>query len=536
VKNTIRNIILLLLIGLISPSCKDLDLAPLDQPSDLTFWQTEEDAVNAVNACYGDLYNAETYIFTVSLSDNAYTKSNNGNLVRDVANGNYDAAHPLMQQVWSARYAGIRRCNIVLENIDRVIELDESLKSRLKAEVRFIRAFHYFVLVNHFGGVPLIEKVLTIDESKNVTRASREAVVNFIYQELDAAYQNLPVNTAYAADEKGRIAKGAALALKTRMYLYNGEWENVVASAETLMNGTEAGTYSIFPSYPGLFKMQNENNQEVILDVQFLPIRRTHGFQYFLIPPTEGGYAAISPSQELVNSYLMLNGESIFEAGSGWDENNPYENRDPRLKATIVYDGYQWVRPDGSTVTIDTRPGSGPNSIGYSSNTTPTGYYVAKYFDPTAQNLTNSGLNLILIRYADILLMYAEAKNELGQFDQETWNKTIREIRERAGFTDPNALMFDASLSQSELRDVIRRERRTELALEGLRIFDIVRWNIAEDVLNGWLHGMKTDNSTEDNGYERVDFRTFDPNKHYLWPIPQSEIDKNSNLEQNPNW
>ncbi|MFC6997073.1 RagB/SusD family nutrient uptake outer membrane protein [Rufibacter roseus] len=532
----LRKIIVLLFIGLISQSCKELDLAPWDRPSDLTFWQTKEDAVNAVTACYGDLYNAETYIFNESLSDNAYTKSNNGNLVRDIANGNYDASNPLLQQVWANRYAGIRRCNQVLANIDRVAELDPSLKERLRAEARFLRAFHYFVLVNHFGGVPLIENVITIDESRNVVRASRETIVNFIHQELDLAYQNLPVNTAYAETDIGRATKGAALALKARMYLYDSNWPKVVETTEILMNGTAAGTYSLFPSYAGLFKMSNENNQEVIFDVQFMPIRRTHRIQYFLIPPTEGGYAAISPSQELVDSYLTINGRVISENGSGWNENTPYQNRDPRLRATIVYDGYPWVRADGTTTTINTRPGSGANSIGYSSNTTPTGYYVAKYFDPTAQNLVNSGLNLILIRYADVLLMHAEAKNELGQFNQDVWNKTIRRLRERAGFTDPNALMFPSNLGQAGLRDIIRRERRVELAFEGLRYYDIKRWQIADEVLNGWLHGMKTNNSSEDNGYERVDLRRFDPAKHYLWPIPQSERDRTNNLEQNPNW
>lgn len=530
-----RIIVLLLCIGLICQSCKDLDLAPLDRPSDLTFWQTKEDAVNAVNASYGDLYNAETLIFSESLTDNSFTRTNNGNLVRDVANGNYDAAHPLMQQVWADRYAGIRRCNLVLENIDRVPDLEQNLRDRLRAEARFIRAFHYFILVNHFGGVPLIESTISIDEARDVVRESRETIVNFIYQELDLAYQDLPVNTAYAANEAGRITKGAALALKARMHLYEGDWEKVVAATETLLSGSEAGSYSLFPSYAGLFKMGNENNQEVILDVQFLPIRRTHRIQYFLIPPTEGGFAAISPSQELVDSYITTNGRAISENGSEYDENNPYENRDPRLKATIIYDGYSWARSDGSNVTIDTREGSGPNSIGYSSNTTPTGYYVAKYFDPTAQNLVNSGLNLILIRYADVLLMHAEAKNELGQFNQEIWDKTIRRLRSRAGFTDANALDF-ASVIQSELREIIRRERRTELAMEGLRYYDIKRWRIAEDVLNGWLHGIKTNNSSEDNGYQRVDFRRFDPTKHYVWPIPQSELDRTNSLEQNSNW
>ena len=534
-RKNIKYILLLLFSGLLSPACKDLDLAPIDKASDLTFWEKKQDAINAVNACYSDIYDAETLIFGESLSDNSYTKSNNGSLVRDVANGNYDAAHPLMQQVWAQRYAGIRRCNTVLANIDKVTDLDATLNKRLTAEARFIRAFHYFILVNHFGDVPLVETELSIEEAGKVTRNERQAVIDFIYRELDLAYQDLPKNTEYGAEDAGRITKGAALALKARMELYNGEWSKVVSTTQQLMAGTDAGSYSLYPSYSGLFKSENENNSEIILDVQYMPVRRTHGIQYFLIPPTEGGYAAISPSQELVNNYIMTNGKAISETGSGWNENDPYANRDPRLKSTIAYHGYEWTRPDGSKVTINTNKGTGDNSIGYSSNTTATGYYVAKFFDPSAQNLVNSGLNLPLIRFADVLLMHAEAQMELGQLNEAVWNATIAKIRQRAGFSDAAALNFPG-VPANALKSVIRSERRSELAMEGLRVFDIRRWKTAETVLNGWLHGIKTDNQAADQGYERVDQRVFDPGKHYLWPVPQSERDKNSLLVQNPNW
>lgn len=533
-----KSYIIPILLGLTIPglsACKKLDLAPLDKPSDITFWQTAEDAVNAVNACYSDLYSAETLLFAESLSDNAYTRSNNGNQVRDVANGNYDAAHPLMQQVWSQRYVGIRRCNTLLANIDRVEGMDEGLNRRLKAETRFIRAFHYFTLLDNFGGVPLVDREITIEESAELTRNTKEEVLDFIYNDLDAALSDLPRKDEYAAADAGRITKGAVLALQAKVQLYNREWQNVVETTAQIMDGL-AGTYRLFDRYGDLFKMENENNAEILLDVQFMPIRRTHNIQYFYIPPTEGGYAALSPSQELVDNYLMLNGKGIAEAGSGYEEEDPYTDRDPRMAATIVYDGYPWLRSDGSTFTIQTRPGSGQNSLAHSSNTTPTGYYVAKIFDPSAQNLVNSGLNLIVLRYADVLLMHAEAKNELSALDAATWDQTVRLLRIRAGFTEAAAIEYAAGKSQSDWREIIRRERRTELAMEGSRIFDIRRWEIGAEVLNGWLHGMKTDRSSEDNGYERVDLRSFDPAKHYLWPIPQTERDRNANLVQNPGW
>ena len=147
-----------------------------------------------------------------------------------------------------------------------------------------------------------------------------------------------------------------------------------------------------------------------------------------------------------------------------------------------------------------------------------------------------SGLNMIILRYADVLLMHAEALAELGQLDASAWNKTIRLIRERAGFVDATALDFPGGGPEA-LKNIVRRERRCELALEGLRHKDIIRWKTAENVLNGWCHGLKTgDVVGADNGYVRIENRVFNPAKHYLWPIPQNERDLNKNLTQNPSW
>lgn len=142
----------------------------------------------------------------------------------------------------------------------------------------------------------------------------------------------------------------------------------------------------------------------------------------------------------------------------------------------------------------------------------------------------------MLIRYADVLLMYAEAKNEIAKLDQPTWDMTIRPLRARAGFTDAGTLNFNASLSQGDFRTIIRRERRVELAMEGLRIYDIRRWKTAETVLNGYVHGAKFSDPGIDNGYIRANSRYFDPGKHYLWPIPRDERALNSHLTQNPGW
>ncbi|HEY0272112.1 MAG TPA: RagB/SusD family nutrient uptake outer membrane protein, partial [Chitinophaga sp.] len=352
----------------------------------------------------------------------------------------------------------------------------------------------------------------------------------------------LPTKQQYDAADAGRITSGAAIALKARVLLYENRWAEVVTECEKLMSG-QYGQYGLFSSYEGIFLPQNENNIEDILDVQYVPEVRTYADYFDLAPLSVGARDnAMAPLQELVNDYLMLNGKAITETGSGYDESHPYQDRDPRMTATIVYDGYAWKKPDGSTQTIYIKPGSDPDQskkldeYGPGRVSSPTGYYMRKYYDPQGGNNFLSGLNLILIRYADVLLMYAEAKNELGQMDADTWTKTISALRTRAGFTDPAALNFNAAWSKADLQTIIRRERRCELAMEGTRIFDLRRWKTAEKVLNGWAHGARFGDPSIDNGYIRVTQRTFNAQKHYLWPVPRDERALDPNLGQNPNW
>jgi len=315
----------------------------------------------------------------------------------------------------------------------------------------------------------------------------------------------------------------------------------VVTICQQLMAGTN-GTYSLFPTYDGLFLPQNENNNEVMLDVEYVPEVRAYTDFFDMAPLSVGARDnALAPTQELVDSYVMTNGKPITDLASGYDQTNPYKNRDPRLTYTVVYHLYQWKKPNGSTQTIYIKPGSDPDQTKRTDEyapgavTSPTGYYTRKYYDPTSSTNFLSGLNLILIRYADVLLMYAEAKNELGQMDGATWDATIKALRVRAGFTDPAALSFPGG-SQDALRTIIRNERRDEFAMEGLRIFDIRRWHTAEVVLNGWAHGAQYGPPSVDNGYIRANLRTFDKAKNYLWPIPRDERALDPNLSQNPGW
>jgi hypothetical protein len=528
------------MLVLLLAGCKELELAPEDRYTDLTYWSSPEKAQSVLNTAYSQMFSANLFFFNEALSDNAVNGRGDVAGAASISAGSYDASLPRFDQEWDQKYQGIKTTNLLLQNIDRIENMNEDDRARMKAEARFIRAFLHFQLMTWFGDVPLLDRDPTIEEARTISRTPREQVLEFILDELDAVAAVLPSNTELAAAERGKITRGAAIALKARVLLYEGRWDDVLEETNKLINSTAYGTYGLFPSYPGLFLPENEYSQEDILSLQFVPEFRTWS-EFFDMAPLSAGARLnnLAPTQELVDSYRMINGQSIGEAGSGYDEDNPYVDRDPRLTHTVVYHNYQWQGPNG-THTIYIEPGSDPSNddtdeYATGSSKSPTGYYTRKYFDPTHTTGFASGLNLMLIRYADVLLMHAEALMETGQFDAAAWDATIRLLRQRAGFTDAGALDFP-SLSDDQLRDEIRNERRVELAMEGLRIFDIRRWKIAEDVLNGWAHGARFDPASPDNGYIRAQRRTFDPNKHYIWPIPRDERLLNPNLSQNSEW
>lgn len=327
--------------------------------------------------------------------------------------------------------------------------------------------------------------------------------------------------------------------MSARVHLFRSEWAAVVADCEKLIGKTENGTYALFGNYSNLFTVANEYNSEVILDLQYGG-GRTYDKQRSFMPQTIAALRSVLvPTQDLVNDYIMTNGKAIGEAGSGYNENTPYANRDPRFEATILHHGSKVLDFNGVEQTILTQPGSVPatNTVD-DQGASPTGYYFYKYYDRAATNYA-SGLNLIMIRYADVLLMYAEAKNELGQMNAAVWNQTIQPIRVRAGFNDAGATQFNAALNQDQQRAVIRRERRAELAFEGLRVYDIRRWKTADVVMNRPVRGIKVSSGAfnkDPNGYIIVENRLFTNPKHYLWPVPTIERDQNKNLSQNQDW
>lgn len=514
-------------------ACHDLDLTPHDRETDTEYWNKPESAMYMINKCYQGMNNADEVLYADAMTDNAYTKVSSSHN-QAIGNGSYSTADNYVRSVWDYRYAGIHQCNQLLDNLDRVPGLGDELRNRYRGEAIFIRAYHYFELYSKFGDVPFFTTVISIDESKAIGRTAKSEIVNTLLTQLSEVIDKDYLPTSYDAENTGRITRWAAMGLKARVLLFEGadRYKEVVPITNQIIN---EGGFSLHADYEGLFTIAHENNTEVLLDVQYKPVDREHSVQYQFLPPSLGGYSQLSPLQELVDSYITLDGYPIADAPSpSFDPADPFANRDPRLAATVIYTGNSYTLADGSEHAIDSRKGVAPDGFDFSSDASATGYYIKKYWDNTYRSNLLSGLNIILMRYADILLMHAEALAEQGQLTPAEWNRTMRPLRVRAGFTEPRALEFPAG---ADLKEIVRRERRCELALEGLRHKDIIRWRIAEQVLNGWNHGLYTGDAVgTDNGYVRVENRRFDAGKHYLWPIPQNERDLNSSLTQNPEW
>jgi hypothetical protein len=537
----INKTLLIAIAFLAITGCKKLDIPPTDRFSDLTFWTVDENVTNALNNNYSLMYNSSLYFDPEALSDNAFSPSGDLNLI---ASGNATSLTAKFQGDWAYYYSSIKSVNIFLENVDQNTTLPAATKARMKAENQFMRAFALFNLTKWYGDVPVPDHNLTPEEAQVIARTPRAEVYAYIISQLNEAIVSLPSQDQLLASENGRITKGAALALQMRALLYQGNKNTeVIAVCEKLMNEQSTyGTYALAPSYGGLFSdpATNKTNSETILSLQYVPTIRTWQNYWDFAPRSVGGRVSnMAPTQELVNDYIMLNGRAINEAGSGYSENTPYINRDPRLTATVVYDGYTWVNANNTTKTIYIKPGTDPVRPGLdeytpgSQSASATCYYWRKYFDPIALSSFVSGNNLHLFRYAEVLLTYAEAKNSVGQMDASVWSKTIGALRSRAGFTDAGAL----NMPGGDLTNVIRRERRVELAMEGLRVDDIRRWKVAEVTMNGYAHGAKfAADPNIDGGYIRTQQRRFNPQRDYLWAIPSNDVSLNKNLTQNPGY
>ncbi|MGN0003683.1 MAG: RagB/SusD family nutrient uptake outer membrane protein [Sphingobacterium composti] len=512
----LRKYKVLCLAGLIGMmSCDSLDQYPLKELNENGFWNTEKEVLFAVTGLYNGWESGSQIFYMDCVSDNS-----NNDFAHEgyqaLGNGTATATNPGNA---SSRYTytTIRRANWILENIDKA-PISEDLKKRLIGEVRTIRAYRYLDLVTLFGDVPLIKNTLTIAESQ-VPRTPKEEIYKFLEEELAAAAADLPAT----ASEKGRMTKGAALGFLSRVYAFQNKHQEVAKVTQQII---DLGVYKLFNDYAALFEEANEGNSEVISDIQHIQNEFGYTSLGIMLPNSIGGWSSIVPLQSLVDSYEAIDGMPINQSAV-YDATQPFQKRDPRLSATIVYPGASYngkfFDPLGDT-------NDHPTSADNASNS---GYNYRKYIqNPSSySNVWNVGVNIIVQRYAEILLLNAEAKIELNSIDNSVY-ENINLVRERAGLPKVDAGQYP---SQSALRELVRRELRVELAGEGRRRFDIVRWGITDQVMNGPVYGSlskgtvnsATGEVTFTNLTDRffVENRTFEKGKNEYWPIPQSAID-----------
>ncbi|RAJ94026.1 putative outer membrane starch-binding protein [Larkinella arboricola] len=513
------------LLLLLTTACERelLETIPNDRLSVELFWKTEQDAILATNAVY--TYLEGTGLFSWDgMTDIGHTNQSFATEAL-IEKGQTDALNSKVLTEWTNAYKGIRAANSFFKNVDQIQAQNPNTISRLKGEVKVLRAYLYLKLVSLYGEVPLITDEISLEESRQVKRVPAAQIWDFIAAELTEAAPLLPVTQ----EQKGRITKGAALGLKARALLYAGRYQGAAEAAKEVM---DLNAYSLHPAYQKLFSYEAENNGEILLDKQF--IKDTYNNNIFATMAPYSQQASTNtfvPTKNLVDAYTMNNGKEITDPASGFDPKNPYLNRDPRLKYSIYVPGEKL--PDGKI--FNSVPGSGTaDAVGYSYITTTTGFTVKKYIN--AEDLAqpaNGGINIILMRYAEVLLTYAEAKIELNQLDKTVLD-AINLVRQRADVAMPP--ITDLS-SQAALRKIVRRERLVELAFEGLRYFDLRRWRIAEEVMPGKVYGMTyVENGTLKTVEAPAFERSFNKNRDYLWPIPQKERDLNPGLTQNPNW
>lgn len=540
-----KNYILLGITALCGTACSDfLDVTPNDALSPATTWQTEDDAEKFAIGCYDGWESGDQILYFDCGSDFGYNNfSWEG--YRPWGDGTLTAVNP---GATLYDFSIIRRCNTFMENIDAIEFTDEADKNDLIGQVRFLRAYNYFKMNWWYGGVPIIDNYESAEEAQ-VPRNTEDEVRAYVEEELDEITSMLNESPA----ERGRVARGAALALRMREALYYEDWETAKDRAQQII---DLGQYSLDSDYSNLFTLSGQTSSEIILAVQYIETTRGLGVIGQMYNNGDGGWSSIVPTYELIDTYEMANGLTIDEAGSGYDATHPFANRDPRLEMTVCYPGADYVNANGVTSVFNTLDqyidgSSNANYMTSADNASKTGLTWNKYLEPITQyaDIWDTGACPIVFRYAEVLLSWAEAENELNGPSAEVYNK-LNQIRSRVGMPDVDQSKYG---TQATLRELIRRERAVELAGEGLRRADIVRWKdssgnlVAETVLNGALNrrvgtvNMDTSVDPElratisldaSSSDMLIENRTFSSYNRYL-PIPQTSIDKNPQLTQN---
>ncbi|KLT67062.1 RagB/SusD family nutrient uptake outer membrane protein [Pedobacter sp. BMA] len=532
-KYIVSSTIIMVVVSLTMSGCKKdfFDKQPLDRVSDATFWKTEGDAKLALTGVYRaqsgwggqDWWHPLSMMWLDLMAGNGSEKEMSPDRVTD---GSLNSAYWVTSGYWDNSYQRITTCNNFLAHIGTVT-MDENAKKIMIAEVRALRAYEYFNLTVYFGDVPLVKNVLNISEANSVSRASKSEIWSFLETELKESAAVLPVTRPNA--ESGRFTAGSALAVLGRLQMFEKKWSDAAVTYKKII---DSKAYIVQDDFSQLFYISNEFSKEIILSTQYIQDTYSHPVPQYLYPEAFGGWHQFSPYNELVKEFECIDGRPITESPL-YNTNTPYANRDPRLDFTIMISDRSMFRGQ----TYVSRPGtSSPdrfNRYGWS------GYCIMKTMDPSyTGNLQNSGQNAILIRYPEVLLGYLESMIESGGgLTQSLLDQTINVIRKRSSVNMPAVTQLDPA----SLRTIVRRERRVELAFEGIRYYDILRWGIAAEELNKQFTGMKLTNTpstyrdfpVDDQGYFIYQKRAFKKGINELWPIPQKEIQVNKNLKQN---
>jgi len=499
-------------IGLLltATSCKKyLDKNPLDSVSSQIFWSSDAEVQSGLAGVYSRLqqnFLGYERVYLDGLSDNAYLDNNTNQVgMSSMTTGSISSGlGGSLANIYSSPYRAISSCNYFLDNVDKAPTTDAK-KNGYKAEVRFIRALCYFDLVQAFGGVVVYRNFpATLNDAK-IAKSTKDEVYAFINEDLDFAIATLP-------DDKytGHAVKGSAMAIKLRVLVTQQKWAEAVTVAQQIMS---SGKYALSNNYAAIFKTSGQAtaavNTEIMFSTQYLsptnPQRTSPGAAGMDIEL--GWYSLMQPYKDLADDYEMTDGKPAAESPL-YNAATPYANRDPRLDLTIKLPGEIWKNPSGATWA--------------GSYTSYTGFITEKYVDlsrapfaTTTASLTDQ--DYVHIRYADVLLMYAEAKNEATGPDATVY-AAINQVRARVGIGMPATDQVKYN-TKEKLRDYIRHERRVEFALEGQRYNDLKRWNIAHIK----LPTLKTPSNVP---------LVFDT-KNYLLPFQQSELDNNPQLRQN---
>ncbi|REG91539.1 RagB/SusD family nutrient uptake outer membrane protein [Algoriphagus antarcticus] len=493
-KNKINNKIaavglsILMSVGLLS--CEDyLDKAPKGELTSENFFKDATQATQAVNAIYSHLRNFNVHVFSyIGITDIASDDAVKGSVpgdagfLQDINDFTFDANNTAVNGIWSGYFQGVFRANQVIANVPE-IDMDEELKTRLIGEARFLRAYFYFFLVRTYGDLPLIDRPLNPDEYKQ-PRVSKELIYEFIEEDFSFAAANLPEKSEYPASELGRATSGAAKSFLAKVHLFQNEYQETLDMAQEVI---ASGQYELYPDYEEIFRKEGEHSSESIFEVSTVALEAGGGGSQF-------------------NEVQGIRGNP----NNGWGFNGPsddlmtaFEENDPRLVATIINEGD--TLPSGEVVMPD--PNMGDNAR-----------FSRKAWLPERppSGFGNSGANIRLFRYADLLLIAAEAANELG--NPTLALEYLNMVRERARQGDESILLDVSTTDKAELRTAIYQERRVELAMEQHRYFDLVRQGRAQAV------------------FAELGI-TWTPGKHEVYPVPQSEIDiSGGSISQNPGY